>query len=338
MSLAQRDAIANPAEGLMIFNTTTNCPNYFSAGVWYNWCGTLPAAVIGGLNCAGAIHQGALFSGEVADGVVTALLYSGGNGGTYGGQSVNSAGVTGLVATLEGGTLSVGNGSLSFAIAGTPEGVGTAHFNVVIGGQSCAFSREVAVPPFTCGVSQVEDADNHLYNTVEIAGMCWMRENLQVTKTPSGNAITSYCYNNNPAFCSEGRLYQWGIMMNGSASSNASPSGVQGICPDGWHVPSQAEYGAMTALYGVGSGTAVHYRSPSWGGAPNTSGFSALPTGIRFNNGTFDYRGFYTVNWTSTETNGTAATRFDINSNNGMTQLNEEAKEFWFALRCIRNY
>ncbi|MCD4666000.1 MAG: hypothetical protein K8R68_12075, partial [Bacteroidales bacterium] len=75
------------------------------------------------------------------------------------------------------------------------------------------------------------------YNTVLIGSQCWMKENLNYE---TGN---SWCYNNDTSNCNTyGRLYDWIAIMNGEASSNSVPSGVQGICPNGWHLPSDEEW------------------------------------------------------------------------------------------------
>lgn len=101
----------------------------------------LQAPVITGLNCAGATHNGALTVNQPASGVSTIINYTGGNGGSYAGQTINSSGITGLTATLAPGTLATGAGSLTFIITGTPTSSGTASFSFTIGGQSCTFTR-----------------------------------------------------------------------------------------------------------------------------------------------------------------------------------------------------
>jgi len=96
---------------------------------------------------------------------------------------------------------------------------------------------------FICGFSTITDIDGNVYNTVQIGEQCWMKENLKTTRDAAGNNITRYCYDNNVEFCNwYGGLYTWYTIMNGASSSNSNPSGVQGICPDGWHVPSHHEW------------------------------------------------------------------------------------------------
>jgi uncharacterized protein (TIGR02145 family) len=149
MTTAQRNAILNPADGLIIFNISSGCPNYFFGGIWYEWCGTgvLPAGTITALNCVAASNAGTLTQGLAASGVNSSIPYTGGNGGTYPTQSVSSTGVTGLTANLGAGTFANGSGTLTLSITGTPLSSGTASFALNIGGQSCTLSLNVNLPP-----------------------------------------------------------------------------------------------------------------------------------------------------------------------------------------------
>ncbi|MBE0640170.1 MAG: hypothetical protein IH598_16775 [Bacteroidales bacterium] len=184
---------------------------------------------------------------------------------------------------------------------------------------------EAKVPaeiPFPCG-EQISDIDGNIYNTLQIGTQCWMKENLKTTKDADGNAITRYCYNNDPSNCNVyGGLYTWTTAMNGAASSNNVPSGVRGICPDGWHLPSDAEWTALTNYVSSQSGYLCDANTSyiakalaaqtNWQTNSNTcavgnnltlnnaTGFSGLPGGY------FAYGIFYRVGdqgdlWLSTE-------------------------------------
>lgn len=115
---------------------------------------------------------------------------------------------------------------------------------------------------FLCGLHKVVDFDGNVYNTVQIDKQCWMRENLRVRHFSDGTEISwgggvkdgiPHCYRpftNNffyPGFTEEntGLHYNWFAVMNGNSASNAVPSGVQGVCPTGWHVPSMGEWEKM---------------------------------------------------------------------------------------------
>ncbi len=104
------------------------------------------AAAVTALNCANATFSGTATSGSVYDGTAT-VSYTGGNGAAYtNGAAIASTGVTGLTATLVGGTLASGNGTVVFLITGTPASAGTANFAVSLGGQSCSLALTVAAP------------------------------------------------------------------------------------------------------------------------------------------------------------------------------------------------
>ena len=130
------------------------------------------------------------------------------------------------------------------------------------------------------------------YNTVQIGTQCWMREDLDIgtrvdiTTTQTNNAvIEKYCYNDSTYNCDiYGGLYQWNEMMQ-----YVTTPGTQGICPTGWHIPTEAESITLATFVG-GAGTAGgflkeagtgHFRSPNTS-ATNTYGFTLLPTGYSF--------------------------------------------------------
>jgi uncharacterized protein (TIGR02145 family) len=111
----------------------------------------------------------------------------------------------------------------------------------------------------SCGQMRVEDPDGNFYGTVQIGTQCWMKENLRTTHYADGEEIpfssatyveaAHYFYpggnaNNVEAY---GLLYNWNAAMHGEAyTNNTAPTGVQGICPDGWHLPSYAEISTLT--------------------------------------------------------------------------------------------
>jgi uncharacterized surface protein with fasciclin (FAS1) repeats len=102
--------------------------------------------IITSLGCDFANNSGTLTAGAPASGVSSTVFYTGGNGGTYNGQTVNSTGLTGLTATLSAGNFASGSGSLTYTITGTPSAAGTANFSLNIGGQNCTLSRTVNSP------------------------------------------------------------------------------------------------------------------------------------------------------------------------------------------------
>jgi len=107
-------------------------------------------------------------------------------------------------------------------------------------------------------VNSVTDYDGNEYPVVQIGSQCWLAQNMRTSHYPDGTAITLgsdtsstepyyyYCSTSTIPIQLRGYLYNWRAMMHGAASSDANPSGVQGICPIGWHLPSDAEWTELT--------------------------------------------------------------------------------------------
>ena len=138
--------------------------------------------------------------------------------------------------------------------------------------------------PWTNGItygSVTDSRDGKAYKTVKIGTQRWMAENLNYAG--SGTTV-GVCYNSSADSCTKyGRLYTWAEVMAGSTSSSTSPSGVQGVCPSGWHVPSDTEWTILTTYIGGESSAGSKLKSTSgWYGSGNgtdTYGFRALPGG-----------------------------------------------------------
>jgi uncharacterized protein (TIGR02145 family) len=154
----------------------------------------------------------------------------------------------------------------------TTDGAGMANFTSVITGLTngvtyyvrayainslgISYGEERVFTADDCGDPlNLTDYDGNQYNSVRIGTQCWMRENLRTTHYADGTAIlnntsgasSNYAYyydysSSNIPLESRGYLYNWQAATRGAASSNANPSGVQGICPNGWHLPSNAEW------------------------------------------------------------------------------------------------
>jgi uncharacterized protein (TIGR02145 family) len=177
---------------------------------------------------------------------------------------------------------------------------------------------------FICGNVFIDYRDNKSYSTFQIGTQCWMAKNLSylpsVSPSSVGSETTPYYYvydyqgtDVNAAkattnFQTYGVLYNWPAAMAGSASSNSVPSGVQGVCPAGWHLPSDAEWTVLTDHLGglsIAGGKmketgTTHWNSPNTG-ATNISGFTALAGGIRVSSGNFYYIGSSANVWSSAQ-------------------------------------
>jgi uncharacterized protein (TIGR02145 family) len=192
-----------------------------------------------------------------------------------------------------------------------------------------------------------------------------MAENLRATHYADGTPIPkligdtewdnlgisdkAYCwYNNDSASNAEtyGALYTWAAAMDGAASSNSNPSGIQGVCPDGWHLPSDAEWTELTDSLGGTSdaggklketGT-THWNSPNTG-ATNETGFTALPGGLRNNlGGSFYDIGINGYWWSATELSATFAWTRNLYYYDSLVHSYNYRKEVGISVRCVRDY
>ncbi|MCK9561086.1 MAG: fibrobacter succinogenes major paralogous domain-containing protein [Bacteroidales bacterium] len=205
----------------------------------------------------------------------------------------------------------------------------------------------------------VDERDGNHYNMVKIGNQIWMAENLKylpsVVGPETGLYTEPYYYvygydgtNVDEAKATKnyqtyGVLYNWAAAMNGEESSNANPSGVQGVCPAGWHVPSYAEWTELTDYLGGASvaggklkeaGT-THWCSPNTG-ATNETGFTALPGGYRFNYGTFLNIGGYGYWWSATGTAALARNR-NMDYHDSYVGSYYGNEEVGFSVRCVRD-
>lgn len=182
--------------------------------------------------------------------------------------------------------------------------------------------------------------DGQVYRTVKIGNQTWMAENLSYR---SSGTDTGSCYTSHPDSCAKyGRHYTWETAMGGSASSAREPSGVQGVCPAGWHVPSIAEFDTLVAFVernpAVGTakgGNAL--KNKGWSTqSTDLFGFRALPAGYQYANGSYLYVGVGGGWWSATQDSPSSALRRDLGSYNDVYRGGYE-KTGKFTVRCLRD-
>ena len=146
-----------------------------------------------------------------------------------------------------------------------------------------------------------------IYHIVQIGNQYWLKENLDVGNMIKGNQeqsnngiIEKYCYNEDPENCNKyGGLYQW----NEAMQYRTTP-GSQGICPTGWHIPTNTEFTSFkTAVNNDGNALKAIGQGDGGGSGTNASGFSALLSGEgnTYGTGTFDGLSDWTNFWSSSE-------------------------------------
>jgi uncharacterized protein (TIGR02145 family) len=185
--------------------------------------------------------------------------------------------------------------------------------------------------------------EGKLYNVVSIGAQCWMKENLNVgtmindsLEMTNQGVLEKYCYENNENNCDEfGGLYQWNEAMQYSFEEYS-----QGICPDGWHIPSSAELRLLIQTVSDNGNSLKAIGQGSGPGAGNDeSGFSALLSGMRFEDTNFGYLDNYGIFWSSTFNAMTfdAAVYMSVYSNNDNIVLDMGKIFEGVSVRCIKN-
>ena len=217
----------------------------------------------------------------------------------------------------------------------------------------------------------------------------WMIANMNVgimindpAEQDNDSQVEKYCYNNNSANCATyGGLYQWAEALQGPYIWNGtnqypdpiwmtcdpcSSSGRQGICPSGYHVPTDLEWSRYewcveTQIVPTGSTPLSNFQnntgwrgtndpnigpgaklkasssnSPSWNGT-NASGFTALSAGYRFYGGGYNYLGSLASFWSATESSTTSAWYRSQSTGGWQSYRLNPTKTYGFSLRCLQN-
>jgi uncharacterized protein (TIGR02145 family) len=215
----------------------------------------------------------------------------------------------------------------------------------------------------------VTDADGNVYNMVTIGTQVWMAENLRTTRYSNGDPIgTTQPVSLNiteedlpkyhwPAGGNEsnvalyGRLYTWHVVNDS-----------RNVCPAGWHVPTEAEFTTMENFLiaggfnfdntNTGNKIAKALASASgWAGSTsagsvgnndfsekrNATGFTALPAGIRYSSGNFDYIGIYAYWRSAGDVDETSAWSHYLFYDSSSSQRIVFGKKAGFSIRCVKD-
>ena len=185
----------------------------------------------------------------------------------------------------------------------------------------------------------VADTDGNNYAYIKIGSQTWMKTNLNTTHAPDGSPVENFAYDDSePNTDLYGRLYTWNAMMNGSAEEAA-----QGICPCGWHIPTDGEFKTLEIYLGMTKEEAD--MENTWRGSGvgdklkigGDSGYDALLSGRRSSSGAYSLLGSFEYVWTSTEFGSNAWRRcLDINSDK-VGRWNTFPKTYGFSVRCIKD-
>lgn len=197
---------------------------------------------------------------------------------------------------------------------------------------------------WTCGDTLTDLRDGQKYPTVLIGNQCWIAKNLNVgnmihsDSLPSDNSvIEKFCFSNDSNNCViYGGLYSWNEMMNYSTQES-----VQGICPDGWYIPSDAEVKELEIALGMDPATADLtncWRGLDQGTQMLQGGSSGLelPLGGALLGQSFYYNNYFAYFHTSTESGNNAWRRCLNNQSTQVGRFNTFPKSFGLSVRCIK--
>ena len=206
----------------------------------------------------------------------------------------------------------------------------------------------------------IDGRDGLTYMAVQIGDQVWMAENLNYVNYAVDPIVcydhaeicaqASFCYNNDDSYCAKyGRLYSWAAAVGksedecGYGLKCSLPSGnIQGVCPEGWHLPSKAEWESLFAAVGGDSLAGTNLRTWSgWlgnGKGLDAFAFSALPGGYMDNHGGYNLEGYYADFWSSSERHIFSA--YDVHlssSDRNPAGLNDESKDYGLSVRCVKD-
>ena len=216
--------------------------------------------------------------------------------------------------------------------------------------------------------TMTDTRDGQIYKTVTIGTQTWMAENLNYAYTgvpykykDYTSDSTSWCYDNDASNCTKyGRLYTWAAAMDsvGMWSTNGEGCGykkkcsptypVRGVCPEGWHLPTKVEFETLIITVGGGqsvtvtstAGQALKAMTGVWYPYPGTDAyeFSALPAGMRGDDGSYSQMRKWAFFWSSTEENDQYAYRMELYYNNGdEVSVGSSTKHRGFSVRCLKD-
>ena len=228
----------------------------------------------------------------------------------------------------------------------------------LMGGWSWDVPKEARLNPEISYGTMTDSRDMKVYKTVKIGDQTWMAENLNYADSVTTTSLKgkSGCYKNVAKNCEvAGRLYTWAAAIDSVKLANEAdnpqkcgygktctlPAKVQGVCPPDWHLPTNAEWETLfTAVGSELTAGRVLKSQTGWnrrGNGSDTFGFSALPAGYRYYDGSYDSEGYRAYFWSSTEDGSNYAYYLYLDFSNGYVYLCSNNKYFWVSVRCVKD-
>jgi uncharacterized protein (TIGR02145 family) len=272
-------------------------------------------------------------------------------------SSTGGSAITGYTVTSSPGSFTGTGGSSPITVTGLTNGT-TYTFTVIatnaVGSSSSSSASSAVTPVNPCPAATVTDRNNYTYNTVPIGSHCWIQSNLRVITYNNGDTIpldvsgtttgsasgqswsglitgakTVYQHDNN-------NLTTYGYLYNWYAATDS-----RGICPTGWHVPSENDWNTLRDYLGGQSVAGLKMKSSSgWvmGNGNNDSNFSGLPAGNRSeNNGSFGSKTFYGWFWSSGQADASNANGRQLDFGSDILTPIGSNKKTGFSVRCLKD-
>ncbi len=329
LTTLERDAISNPKQGQLIYNTTTNCFEFYNGSYWFNLCEDDALKVPKSIFTVETSGLQASFKNTSQKAL--SYFWSFGNGQT----STEKEPV------------------INYADVGTY----TVSLTVNNGSGTSVSSQTFTV---TNATNIITDIDGNSYNIGTFGTNKWMKENLKTSKYSNGDLIpnpnsiawsnlttAAWCYydNNSSNNTTHGKLYNFYVVED-----------YRNVCPNGWHVPTDAEWKSLEMFLGMtqiqadaelwrgtNQGSRLAGTSSLWpsGNLKNnalfgTSGFNAIPSGFRYISGVYGYLGTATLFWTSTTTDASNSVVRNIAYDNTGVLRYSDVKTGGRTIRCVK--
>lgn len=288
-------------------------------------------------------------------GITQSTAIGGGTVSSDGGSAILAKGVcwsTNIHPTISDQKTSDGNGTAAFVSNLTGLAKGTKYYvrAWATNNSGTGYGNELEFTTSdSSNLQTINDVEGNIYPVVTIGSQVWMAKNLTTTRYNDNTTIPlvsdnnawfnlsspGYCwYSNNKVMFGDtfGALYNWYVVNTGK------------LCPVGWHVPTDAEWTALSAILG-GENTAggklkeagtAHWNAPNTG-AVNTVGFTALPGGSRFDYGLFSNKGIYGHWWTATENDSLNASSRYMHYSSASVATIATLKRNGFSVRCVKD-
>jgi len=195
----------------------------------------------------------------------------------------------------------------------------------------------------------VTDIEGNTYNTVRIGLQIWMAENLKTTKFNDGTPIEpvadSITWRNliTPGYCMYNKndtafKRTYGLLYNGYTADSGK------VCPTGWHLPEIEEWEKLSDFLADSINTGgklkeagtSHWKTPNIG-ATNSTGFTALPAGIRYFEGSFTAIFYYTAYWSATYSGTNDEGYSSLYYGDAKVKIGYVSKKHGFSIRCVKD-